>query len=221
VVLSGPSDVHDQAASGGGTRRASPNPGPGIEAIGIAGGCSPAEPCTIGDNVGVPDAELDEWLAGLGAPGSAHIDAAVLAWLRSLFETYGPLDSTTFEVAYRLRAAELAKWATDLVSDDVRRTTNLSPSIDLVEFDRGDVIPSYNGNYSGSSVMSVDPATVLVEVADQLQEGIVEDRRQGWPACHVHDSGAFAELHDGLALWWCRKGKHPLAEIGTLGTRPA
>jgi hypothetical protein len=162
---------------------------------------------------------FDEWAnqLGIGAVSDSGLASSGFhAWLRVLFDVEGPLDLKSVEIAFRLRQAELAVWAIGLARRDIERTTECRPEITLVTFDEGDMTAAYNGSHEGVSLMSVDPPWILTQVADKLQDGVVEDLRRGWPTCETHDSGAFAEVRDDQALWWCRKAGHPVAVIGEL-----
>jgi hypothetical protein len=45
---------------------------------------------------------------------------------------------------------------------------------------------------------------VLVEVADFMQDEVIENLHRPWPVCRVHDKGGCAQLVDRQPVWFCR-----------------
>ena len=64
--------------------------------------------------------------------------------------------------------------------------------------------------------MALEAAGVMAEVADFMQDEIVEDLHTGWPMCTQHAVGAYAHVTDGQAVWFCRTHRHVVAPIGRL-----
>jgi hypothetical protein len=117
------------------------------------------------------------------------------------------------------------------VLSDLRRTTSEQCTITVQEDEWGSArvgfwyLDASSGNRYGGSASSplweIDPAKVLAEVADEVQDGllgvVVDGNWRFWPECRQHNAGLHAEAHDGRAVWWCRLGQHELAQIGRLG----
>ena len=64
--------------------------------------------------------------------------------------------------------------------------------------------------------MHVAREKVLVEVADFMQDQVIEDLHSPWPVCRLHDKGGHAQLVDRQPVWACRFGSHTIAAIGQL-----
>jgi hypothetical protein len=115
-----------------------------------------------------------------------------------------------------LRAAiKLTRENVDFVRVDVERTTTLRPGITVDDY-RGVVRITYDSSYTTPSLSAWQNPEALAETADYLQDHVVDDLRRPWPVCLAHDKGVYAEVHDGRALWWCRYGGHPVAQVGHL-----
>lgn len=76
----------------------------------------------------------------------------------------------------------------------------------------------YNASYRMPAVIRVDDPQLTVEVADYLQDYVLEggERYHVWPMCQDHGYGLHPRLHEGRPRWWCSRG-HSVAEIGALG----
>jgi hypothetical protein len=64
--------------------------------------------------------------------------------------------------------------------------------------------------------MHVTREELLVEVADFMQDQVIEDLHSPWPVCRVHDKGGYAQFVDRRPVWFCRFGSHTIAAIGQL-----
>lgn len=63
--------------------------------------------------------------------------------------------------------------------------------------------------------MSVD--SVLEEVAEQMQEVVMERMWRVWPVCDEHRTGVHVESDGARAAWRCRAGDgHTIAAVGAL-----
>ena len=137
-------------------------------------------------------------------------------WLHALYLRRGPLPpedvQRTAEVELRTRAQQ----AGTVVAADVMSTLGRLADITAgVHFDRVRVV--VDGEIAnGSGLMSFGPTELLVEVADAVQEIIMDDSTV-WPECPQHDAGLHPELVDEGAVWVCRAGGHTVARIGHLG----
>lgn len=155
------------------------------------------------------------WLEAIGA---AEVEQTLRDWLSELYDREGPVGDARVRMAVRDRQFELATWACELVNSDVARTAGCfgraAPLIlgygveELVEVE-------FEGSYQGAGLMGVDPAEVLYQVADKVQDQVMDNQRP-WPTCDPHDAGLHAELREGRAVWWCRRGDHLVAEVGQL-----
>jgi hypothetical protein len=112
---------------------------------------------------------------------------------------------------------EQAKQNVGVVMLDIARTTRLRPEIHVDAFEGAVVRITYGSGFKTPSVFASHNPEALAESADYLQEHVSEDLWSPWPTCGVHDKGVYAEVHDGVAVWWCRFGNHLLAEVGRLG----
>jgi hypothetical protein len=165
-----------------------------------------------------------EWLRSLyrfDAADPGEVEPDNRRWLCGYFNDNGPVEAETVRRAFQARQVGVATKAVDAVRSDLQRTTSERPSL-IVELDEwGGVRVAVDGGYSGSPVSHIEPAEVLVEVADdvqdQLQGVVVDGAWRFWPDCRQHNAGLHAEIHDARAVWWCRLGNHELAPIGQLG----
>ncbi|HET9691114.1 MAG TPA: hypothetical protein VFP61_08170 [Acidimicrobiales bacterium] len=122
------------------------------------------------------------------------------------------------EASFR-RLDDLAALVQDnvvIVLHDVERTTQLRPVVTVDAYD-GVVRIAYGDNFKTPSVHAHTKPAPLAETADYLQDHVVEDLWAAWPVCSTHDKGAYAEVHDGAAVRWCRFGGHVVARVGALG----
>ena len=61
-------------------------------------------------------------------------------------------------------------------------------------------------------------ADLLVTVADELQDAVMDALAAAWPVCPEHQFGAHPRALDGAAVWWCAGGAgHVISPIGRLG----
>lgn len=150
-----------------------------------------------------------------------EVGAGNRRWLRDYFADSGPVGAEIVSRAFRARQVEVATEAVSAVGADLQRTTSEHPKL-AVELDqwRG-VRVTVDGGYSGSPIWHIEPAAVLVQVADDIQDQmlgvVVHGAWRYWPECGQHDAGLHAELQEGRAVWRCRLGDHVLALIGQLG----
>ena len=76
---------------------------------------------------------------------------------------------------------------------------------------------SIDDGYTAPSMWAVERAEAFAEVADYFQEQLDQSGAGAWPVCERHDLGLHAEVHDGMAVWWCRRFQHAVAPVGSLG----
>jgi hypothetical protein len=106
------------------------------------------------------------------------------------------------------------------VLDDVHRTTSLQPAVELEVDDDGFLRIRYrnpSGAGGGGGLTERADPSLLVEIADWIQEQVTEDVFTAWPVCPTHDMGLHALEEADRAVWWCAFGDHEVAPIGRLG----
>jgi hypothetical protein len=143
---------------------------------------------------------------------------------QEVFRDRGPISSAAFEQAYNERQLLLAGHAVALVEADIERAAEL----DVLPFDVGIrpisidddyelLVVSYRGNFQTPVMFSLRHPESTVEVADNMQDHIVEEIHAAWPVCPIHDRGLYAQVDQGDAVWYCRSGGHAVSKIGELG----
>ena len=166
------------------------------------------------------DSDFELWLEQIShnpnAPSDdpGEVSPAWRRWLRHRYDTEGPVPKEVIARDALGHQLALANDAAAAVSADIKRTTSYEPRV-VVEV-RDDVLCIVvNDCYSAPSMWSVELSDALAEVGDYFQEQL-EDELGCWPECKAHDAGLHAEVHDGAAVWWCRRGHHAVALIGEL-----
>lgn len=79
------------------------------------------------------------------------------------------------------------------------------------------LVVSYRGSFLTPVMDSLRYPESTAEVADNLQDHIVEEIHAAWPVCPAHDRGLYAQVDRGDAVWYCRSGGHAVSKIGELG----
>jgi hypothetical protein len=126
-------------------------------------------------------------------------------------------DSDNWPVKDISDQVKLARENVDVVLTDIHRTTDVRPEV-LVDSFRSVVRIAYGSGFTTPSVRATANPQALVETADYLKDQVVEDVWSPWPVCPLHEIGGVqAEVHDGVAVWWCRFADHLVAEVGQLG----
>ncbi|MGI5284631.1 hypothetical protein ACQEVF_15000 [Nonomuraea polychroma] len=150
---------------------------------------------------------------------AAHLTTADLT---RLSETL--LGDINFEPTF---AIEPRLWTTlehalEVVKRDVR-TGGITGTLRLISHDwdsRGLAWVEFQGGYHGngiSPILGSDPQGALAEVADAVQETIMELIWKVWPVCATHDLGLHAGWEHGTAVWRCTSnGAHTVAPVGEL-----
>jgi hypothetical protein len=126
-----------------------------------------------------------------------------------------PNDWPTARIQILERVA-LGRANVEIVRGDIMRTTSQNPDIEVDSYMDG-VRIAFNGGYTTPSVFADANPQALAETADYLQAQLTDDMGAVWPLCFVHEVGVHAEVHDGVAVWWCRVGDHLRAPVGELG----
>ena len=168
------------------------------------------------------------WYRSLGDAESKDVRSerdrtAVESWFRELHDSEGPVPKGLVFARFRQVMLDLATTSVEKVLEDVERTTHIRPTV-TVDAPDDTLRIEYHSNEDGSSgctmpsLFAFDTAEALAEVADCLQEYVMEDLFGAWPTCSEHDlGGVHPEVRLGMAVWWCRTGDHSVASIGSLG----
>ena len=148
---------------------------------------------------------FEEWVASVAPrdpsdPG--ELAPGAMQFLREIFDERGPVPPEDVELAQLERQIELARATVELVGGDLRASTNLQPPPFEYRIDDGGVRVAYWGRYATSTIMAITVPHVVAEVADFMQEEIVEDLHAAWPVCPAHQLGAYSDLADGRAVWY-------------------
>ena len=170
------------------------------------------------------DASFEEWVRAISHnPTAPSNDPGVVSeawrrWLRSVFDTEGPVPKDVVTRGAVDHQLALANDAANSVLADLHRTTDARPVVEVVWMDSSIRI-TIDGGFTGPSMWAVEQPEVLAEVADYFQEQLDQDPIIGsiWPVCPDHDVGLHAEVRGGKAVWWCRLGRHTVATIGEFG----
>jgi hypothetical protein len=162
---------------------------------------------------------FQEWVASLAVqdpydPG--ELAPGAMEFLQQIFDGRGPVPVEDVERARQERQIELARAAVELLGLDLRASTNLQPPPFEHRIDDGAVRVAYWGRYASITIMAMSAPHVAAEIADFMQEQIIEDLHAAWPMCPAHQLGSYTEIVDGRAVWYCRKHQHIVAAIGQL-----
>jgi hypothetical protein len=114
---------------------------------------------------------------------------------------------------------EIADAACERVSRDVLTSTGTSISVKIVDNDGLSWVQIDGQLANGTGVRSVGLEHLTVDVADAVQEHLMEQLWRPWPECTRHRHGVHPEMSAGAAMWICQAGKHPVSGIGEL-TKP-
>lgn len=150
------------------------------------------------------------------------VSAGWRRWLYRFFEARGPVAKDVVMRAAMEHQVALAEEAVAMVLADIHRTTELRPQIEVDVWMESSIRISIDGAFTVPSMWEVEQPEAFAEVADYFQEHLDQHPILGsiWPVCSEHDVGLHGEVHDGLAVWWCRPGDHAVATVGALDTRP-
>jgi hypothetical protein len=169
---------------------------------------------------GEPD-EADGWMVDDGGT----YGAGYLEFTREIFDERGPISSAELDVEYNKRQLLLAVHAVELVTADLARTTSIDATVfevsirpvpsNLNGFEQ--LVVSYRGNYRTPVMSGMRHPESTVDVADNMQDHIIDELHRPWPMCPTHDRGLYATVEGDTATWYCRSGKHRLSQIGQLG----
>ena len=145
-------------------------------------------------------------------------------WLYQLFITHGPLPGPDLRRLASAAQHHVAEAASRRVAADVAGTTGLTVAIELVERD-GNLQLACDGEFSSDDsggFFSIGEEDAAGEVADIVQDVLVERLWRVWPTCPLHDSGLHPRSIDRGAVWLCRAGRHytPVGALAGPADRP-
>ena len=154
---------------------------------------------------------LDELDPGVRPPGTERV-------LREIFDQRGPIPVAELRLAGQQIEMGLARDAVALVLRDVHATTTARPHVEVRHDDEFGLVVSYNSGFTTPAMTAMQNPEATQEIADYLQGEIMEDSAvwTAWPTCPAHHNGLYAQVHDGVPVWYCRTGYHPVAAIGQL-----
>jgi len=168
----------------------------------------------------VADKEHD-WLIRLGFfdRGTVPIGPDWRDWMHGVFVQNGPVSSDDLHLMAALAISEVAEAACERVSRDVLSSTGSSIIVKIVDSDGVSRVQIDGQLASGTGVRSARLEHLTVDVADAVQEHLIEHLWRPWPECVRHRHGVHPEVRDGKASWVCRVGDHAVAEIGQFDRR--
>ena len=148
--------------------------------------------------------------------GSRLISAADARRHREAFDAEVSRRRRPCRRTWRRRFA-LANEAVRAVLGDVHRTTSLRPDVVVDVWYETAIRIVINDGWTTPSMFASERPEAFAEVADYFQDQL-GSKLGCWPVCDQHDLGLHGEVHDGVAVWWCRFGDHAVAPIGQLGS---
>lgn len=154
-----------------------------------------------------PDAPTDD-------PG--EVSPEHRRWLRRFFEAEGAASQEVTHRAFMSQFVALANEAVAAVLGDLHRTAPLRPRVVVDVWMEYGIRISIDDGYTAPSMWEIEQPEAFAEVADYFQDQLGQTLGC-WPVCQEHDLGLHAEVHDGTAVWWCRRMQHSVARIGSLG----
>ena len=123
--------------------------------------------------------DFDAWIESLhlddpdegGDVGT--LPTGALEFFREVFDAAGgPVSTTALGVAWKNRELALATHAVALVTADLRRTTELNPSIGVRNLDDDVTAVTYNGDCPTPALFAIRDPEATCEVADNLRDHI-------------------------------------------------
>lgn len=159
---------------------------------------------------------FDDWVASLGG----SVSAEGRAFLRRVFDQHGPVAPEQAERLGHDHQLAFAREAVALLSRDVSVTTSVEPPPFEYRDEDGSIRLAFWGRYATTPIYGLSQAAVTVEVADFMQDEVMEDLHGVWPECREHRTGLHPTLSSDRATWVCRAGAHVVADIGQLPAHP-
>ena len=140
-----------------------------------------------------------------------------MAWLHDVFDEHGAISVARLSRLGGESQLRLTWIAFDLVGHDMAATTGLDPPSFEFADEEGSLRLAFRCHYSSSPLLGLTQSELSVEVADFVQEDLMEDLHQVWPECGKHRTGLHPSVISNDAVWECRSdGGHVIAPIGSL-----
>lgn len=147
--------------------------------------------------------------------GADTSPSSAAAFLRDVFDSRGPVDEAELHELAVARELAVAAEAVRLIAADICTTTALPTRGIEVRLEDGAFVLDYYGSRRGV-MTSLELAQTVCDIADIVQDEVIEDVGAVWPICPTRDGGLAPELVDGMASWVCPTGGHVAAVIGRL-----
>ena len=166
--------------------------------------------------------EEEQWLREVVVPEFGAVDGDDWGdWLHQVFTTQGAVRGPDLRRLASAAQREAAETASRRVAADVARTTGHTVAIGVVV--RGhNMRIACDGEFSNDDsggFFSIGEEEAACEVADTVQDILLERLWKVWPTCTRHDAGLHPDFIDGGAVWLCRPGRH-YTPVGDLPEAP-
>jgi hypothetical protein len=168
----------------------------------------------------VTPGDEDAWLEERGGADRLRLRDDWKDWLHDAYAAHGAVGPEALEELALRAILERGQRACDLVAADILSTLGQTVVALISHGEWGTRVLLDGEETSGAGFVSIGQEELAVEVADAVQEEVMDDRRV-WPQCERHNAGLHPELAGGQASWVCRVGGHIVASVGYLGQLPA
>ena len=111
------------------------------------------------------------------------LSSSAMAWLHDVFKEHGAISGARLSGLGGEHQLRLARIAFDLVGHDMAATAGLDPPSFEFADEEGSLRRAFRGHYSPSLLIGLTQSESSVEVADFVQEDVMEDPHQVWPEC--------------------------------------
>jgi|SRR4051794_2766224 hypothetical protein len=184
----------------------------------------------MGEAFEVWAARVATWTMTDPDAAASAIDLAPEAWLRDVFQRWGPLSRDDLAQVALIERAQLEPLVVRRLRQllapvlaDARAWDN-EPDVHVQLDEDLNVLLAVSwaagrlGGPTGSPPLPVGEAEMVAWLADAVQEVTMERDQvdcRVWPVCSRHHLGGHAMVRAGAAIWWCNGGSgHLLAPIG-------
>ncbi|MEU7835746.1 hypothetical protein [Nonomuraea sp. NPDC049129] len=120
--------------------------------------------------------------------------------------------------AFEPRMPSALEQALEVVERDVR-ARGITGALRLITPGDGALTwVEFQGGYHGAGIIADgDINDLLADVAEAVQETIMELTWKVWPVCATHDRGLHVGCEQGITVWRCTgDGSHTVAPVGEL-----
>ena len=147
------------------------------------------------------------------------LDGDTREWFSSQYNAHGPMQPSQIAVLARQRLREVAERALALVSDDIRATNRTGPRFEIGEHGSALYVNIANGSewYISDHMLSILSSDgMAVQMAEFVQDYLLEYSGEAWPVCLEHDRLIMANLEPSSPSWKCTANGHLVGAIGAL-----